>query len=171
MMATRRQRRGTMFMMLAACACLFAGAEATTADTLTVPAEYATIQDAIDAAMDGDTVLVSAGIYGESIDFLGKMITVESVSGASTTTINANGTGQPVVRFDTSEGVGSVLRGFRISNGTGVTITVGLESFTAGAGIFIDDASPTIDACTVQGNSAQRGGGLFSRDGAPACGC
>ncbi len=167
MVATRRRGRGTIPMVLAACACLCAGAGSTRADTLTVPGEYPTIQDAIDAAMNGDIVLVSSGTYGESIDFLGKMITVESVSGASTTVINANGTGQPAVRFDTFEGANSVLRGFRITNGTGVTITVGLESPTVGAGIFIDDASPTIDACIVQGNSADRGGGFFARDGAP----
>ena len=48
---------------------------------------YPTIQSAINAATNGDTVLVQPGTYQETIDFLGKEITVESSGGASVTTI------------------------------------------------------------------------------------
>ncbi len=40
------------------------------------------IQDAIDAAMDGDEIVVAEGTYLEAIDFLGKAITVRSTDPA-----------------------------------------------------------------------------------------
>ena len=43
-----------------------------------VPGDYKTIQDAIDAAKNGDTILVAPEIYRENIDFLGKAITLRS---------------------------------------------------------------------------------------------
>ena len=44
-----------------------------------VPADHATIQAAIVAASAGDVVIVAAGTYPESIDFLGKAITVQEI--------------------------------------------------------------------------------------------
>ena len=43
-----------------------------------VPGEYPTIQKAIDAAQDGDIVLVQRGTYNESLRFRGKAITVRA---------------------------------------------------------------------------------------------
>ena len=50
------------------------------AAVLRVPQDYPAIQTAIDVAMNGDTVLVSPGVYTERIDFRGKAITVASVA-------------------------------------------------------------------------------------------
>ena len=63
------------------------------AATLTVPSPYSTIQDAINAAVDGDIVLVSDGTYLKSIDFIGRAITVQSENGAGSTTIDGGGNG------------------------------------------------------------------------------
>lgn len=74
---------------------------------------YTTIQSGIDAANNGDTVLVATGTYNENIDFKGKAITVISSRGATKTIIQGDGTA-PVVTFSNTEGRNSVLNGFTI---------------------------------------------------------
>ena len=49
------------------------------AAVLHVPQQYTTVQAAINAALNGDTVLVSPGTYYENIQFRGKGITVASL--------------------------------------------------------------------------------------------
>ena len=48
------------------------------ANTIKVPEDYTEIQSAIDAAQDGDTILVAQGTYQENIDFKGKGIVLTS---------------------------------------------------------------------------------------------
>ena len=44
--------------------------------TLAVPSEYATVQDAVDAAAPGDLVLLSPGIYRESVLVVTPSVTI-----------------------------------------------------------------------------------------------
>ena len=120
------------------------------AATRRVPADYPTIQQAINAAVDGDTVLAAAGTYVENINFLGKAITVTSESGAQATVVDGNRNGSPVVTINSHEGPQSVLRGFTIRNGRSAD----------GGGILIRVASPTIEHNIVTDNAASAGGGI-----------
>ena len=49
---------------------------------LAVPAQFPTIQAAINASANGDSIIVSPGTYNELIRFYGKAITLRSLSGA-----------------------------------------------------------------------------------------
>src|SRR5437762_8876170 len=83
--------------------------------TINVPGDAASIQAGINAASDGDTVLVAPGTYVENIDFKGKAITVTSSAGAASTIIDAS-QGDIGVRFVNNETRSSVINGFTIKN-------------------------------------------------------
>ena len=127
------------------------------AATIHVPADAATIQQAIDAAAPGDTVLVAPGTYVENLTFLGKAITVVSEGGPSVTVIDGNWAG-PVVAFTSGEPRGAVLRGF--------TIQRGASSFSGG-GVLVQNSSPTIADNWIIGNGACSGAGVYSSFGSP----
>src|SRR6185503_16169834 len=80
------------------------------AATIHVPADQPTIQQAINAAVNGDTVLVSPGTYYEAIDFGGRIITVTSEQGPQGTIIDAGGAGS-VVTFKSGETPNAILSG------------------------------------------------------------
>lgn len=113
-----------------------------------VPDDFGTIQEAVDQALDGDTVIVRPGTYFENIDFLGKAIVVRSEKGSLVTVVDGNQAG-PVAIFAKGEGRDSVLEGFSLSNGLAWD----------GGGIACQNSSPTISANTISRNGAYFGGG------------
>ena len=129
------------------------------AATINVPADYTTIQAAVDAAVNGDTVSVAAGTYTENIDFSGKLITVQSADGPETTIIDGNASGSVVV-FQSGEDNTAVLDGFGVTNGTGNVITEIHETYTLGGGILAYNSSPTIQNCHIYENEASYGAGI-----------
>ncbi|MFZ0802256.1 MAG: hypothetical protein WAN70_08820, partial [Terriglobales bacterium] len=116
------------------------------ASTINVPAQQPTIQDGINAAQNGDTVLVAPGTYYENIDFKGKAVTVTSANGPKVTIIDGGGTYQ-VVTFQSGETLSSVLSGFTVRNG----FAAFSSEFSAG-GISIGISSPTITGNVVTEN-------------------
>ena len=77
-----------------------------TAATIQVPGDVATIQGAIAIAADGDEIVVSPGVYTESIDLLGKSLIIRSSGGAALTTIDATGQPAPAITVLGTIGVG-----------------------------------------------------------------
>jgi parallel beta-helix repeat protein len=135
-----------------------------------VPSEFPTIQEAIDAAGIGDTVLVAEGHYYERVSFLGKAITVASdfifdnetttiestIIDADTSVFGKSDTGSVVV-FVSGEESTSVIKGFTIQNGIG---TVGPLDNRSGGGIYCFNSSPTISHNIIWNNFANQGGGI-----------
>ena len=125
-----------------------------------VPAQFATIQSAIAAAVSGDRIEVAPGTYVEHIDFLGKAIEVVGTGGQNATTIASGTLPGRIVTFANGESSSAILRGFRIKGPK--------PSFVYGGGILITGASPTIRECLIDQNLATgAGGGVRIDGGAP----
>lgn len=116
---------------------------------ITVPEDYGTIQAAINASSDGDTIIVSRGTYEENINFNGKIITVCSryfltrdIADIENTIITG-ADGNSVVIFENGETSSTKLCGFTITNEN--------ATYTRGGGIYIVDSSPTIQWIFIHG--------------------
>ncbi len=127
---------------------------------------FATIQHGIDAAANGDTVLVHPGVYKENINFNGKNITVGSLfitTGDEDDILRTVIDGKHndhVVTFASGETASARLSGFTITNGYAHgTSSPGYH----GGGVFcLNYSSPTLTHLRVSGNEAvQEGGGLY----------
>ena len=126
----------------------------------------ATIQHAIDLSVSGDTVMVQPGFYTENIIFNGKNIKVFSnyilngdTSIISSTIIDGDANGFPVVRFINGENNNAQLNGFTIQNGLTATNLWG-------AGIHIHNwgTSPTVKNCKIKNNTVfnqSSGAGIY----------
>ena len=118
------------------------------------------IQAAIDAAVDGDEIIVAPGTYFETINFLGKAVTVRSSDGPGVTVIDAQGSGS-VVTCGSGEGPDTVLDGFTITGGNGTGI--------GGGGMFDSGSSPTVTNCSFSGNSGGGNSLLYCPPPRPPC--
>ncbi len=125
---------------------------------INIPGDHATIQAGIDAAVDGDSVLVQPGTYFENINFNGKNIVVSSLflttqdtSYISQTVIDGNQV-TSVATFSNNEDTTAVLSGVTIQNGNNVVY---------GGGIHCENSSPTFSYLNIRSNiSTGNGGGI-----------
>jgi hypothetical protein len=136
-----------------------------------VPDDFATIEEAIDAASDGNTVLVADNVYtgpgNRNLELDGKAITVRSENGPESCIIDCQGLGIGFYVHE-NEGPDSVISGFTIRNGDAMGFT------NMGGGIYSTNASPTITDCIIEYNSAgdsaaqgHNGGGIYCYGGSP----
>ncbi|MFH1999704.1 MAG: right-handed parallel beta-helix repeat-containing protein [Planctomycetota bacterium] len=132
-----------------------------------VPGDYTFIQEAIDAAQLGDTILVSPGTYVENVDLRGKGLTLKSSHGASATVIDGSQC-SAAVKFSTPIGPESVLDGFTVTHGGGFFSSGELR----GGGIYMEGhMSPVIENCIITGNAASKGGGIYCNYSEPIITC
>ena len=132
---------------------------------------YATIQAAIDAANDGDEIVASPLTFPETIDLLGKAITLRSLAGPERTIIDGDGLEGSVVTCVNGEGRDTVIEGFTITRGSGHRT----GDDTLGGGMRLDGADITVRNCWFVDNDlvaeeeseSLTGGAAHIRGGAP----
>jgi parallel beta-helix repeat protein len=119
---------------------------------ITVPTDFPTIQDAIDAASDGDTISVLAGTYTEQI-IITKSLTITG-SGAKATIIKAPDilNPSPFLPFPGRANIVDIFNAAKV-NMKGFTIAGPDGSTCPGlAGVrVIDDASLNLDSSIING--------------------
>ena len=130
---------------------------------INVPGDAPTIQAGIDAAKNGDTVLVADGTYVENIEFGMHDITLESSGGPTACIIDgSNGASEMLTTVYIRNGQtnATVLDGFTIRNGdTGTRGEAG--------GITCLDVSPVIQNCIIEQNRSDNLAGIYISGGEP----
>jgi len=135
---------------------------------INVPTDQSTIQAGINAASNGDTVLVAKGNYNETINFNGKNIVVASHflttqdSFCIDETIIQAPVGSCVVIIENGETPEARLVGFTLTGGTGNLV----GGIPHGGGLYCNNASPTLESLRIKENVASGmtggvGGGIY----------
>ena len=118
-----------------------------------VPADFPTIQYAVDAAVDGDEIIVAPGTYtstdDEVVDMRGKEIWLHSSGGADVTIIDGEDS-RRVINCTNDETPNTIIEGFKITRGT---------HEHSGAGINCNSSNPSIKSCIFENNHAMQYGG------------
>ncbi len=122
--------------------------------------DFPTIQAAVDAVVDGDTIALTGGTYtgvgNRDIDFRGKAITIRPQAGThEPCVLDCQHAGRGFM-FHTHEGAGSVLEGIAVTHGLATQ---------GGAVCCSDSSAPTLADCTFLENSATEAGGGLSCSG------
>lgn len=158
---------------------LVAGAPVSGAATLHVPADFATIQVALDAAVPGDEVVVAPGTYSdavirmtpegsaEAVAFLSNGVALRAPGGPEVTFIDGESARHCIVGVDL--GADTVLEGFTLLNG--LAAGVGGNGKWGGGALFFESSLSVHGNQFVEcsaGGGGSGGGGLFLRgaDGA-----
>lgn len=127
---------------------------APTALTIHVPGNYATIQAAIDAANDGDTIIVSAGTYRENL-IISKRIILQGADPAhpELTVIDAGANGKDGIRI---ENAAVTIKSFTITNVVDDLTSSGSAIYIFGGG------EVTIDGNIIENNKTKHAAINFS---------
>ncbi len=133
-------------------------------DTIVVPTDYPTIQQAIDAASDNDSIFVLKGTYAEAIDLGHKDISIHG-QGPAYTIIDASVLSASAVTA--APATLATIADLAITGGTGTVISfLAQTDVLAGGGVFVQSGTLYIENCRVTENTAQLGGGVFVNAGA-----
>ena len=135
--------------------------------------QYPSIQAAIDAAADGDTIILAPGTFrgdgNRDIDFKGKAVTLRSTNPnepniVAATIIDCNGSEQEPHRgfyFHSEEDANSIIAGLTVINGVA----------WKGGAVLCSHSSPRFTDCVFRGNQAYDddtgGGAMYNEDCSP----
>ena len=121
--------------------------------TWQVPYDSGTIQEAINAASPGDTVLVGGGTYNEyNIHMKSGIVLLSETGEAGCVILDAGQEGRIMYCKDVDET--AVIKGFTFTNGS-------LELMMNGAGLYCAGSSPQIVNCAfIDNNATGHGGGI-----------
>ena len=127
----------------------------TLSNEIFVPADFSTIQEAINYASNEDTIKVSTGVYYENIIIDGKNILLVSDNENEETIIDGNQNG-PTITCNNINNQYLTVRGFIIQNGSGQNI----NGATYGGGILSNNSNLILENLSIKNNSAFAGGGI-----------
>ena len=117
---------------------------------------FSKIQQGLDAAHDGDTVLVAPETYSgpgnTNLDFRGRPIVLSAIEGAETTVIDCVGA-ERGFDFHSKETTSAAIVGLTIRNGTG----------DDGGSIRCVCASPQIRGCVIEHDDPVSNDGIYGR--------
>jgi predicted outer membrane repeat protein len=105
------------------------------ADTFFVPQDFPTIQAAINAAVDGDSVIIQSGTYTERLDTLGKRIMINGVAVNPPTILGTPG--GPVIRVRPTPGQVGVVQLMNLTVRDGDAALGGAIQVDAGARLHL----------------------------------
>ncbi len=129
--------------------------------TRQVPSAYATIQDAIDACCNGDTIMVAPGIYtgagNHNLVFGEPFVVIRSTDGPEWTVLDCQDEARAFI-VD-GAGTGVLIEDLTIRNGSGWP--------ASGGGVLVDNnAYCYLRGCQLESGGGSWGGGVMARNGA-----
>ncbi len=151
--------------------------------SLGVPSDYPTIQQAINVAQAGDTVLVAPGVYSGignyNLEFFGKAIILTSEAGPEQTIIDATGADYGLYLHD-GESRQTLISGFSVRHADegGIYLAVGASptvincifeeqqsTFSHGVSISGSNPAPLFQDCIIRNNvnnTSSGGAGIYA---------
>jgi len=110
-----------------------------TPEVIHVPGDFNSIQEAVDASMDGDTIRIGPGVWQESADLGDKSLALLGAVPPDSTILEGDGL-DPVLRADTTVHEGSLLEDLCFRGGSD--------------GIALDSARMQLERCSFRHNDA-----------------
>jgi hypothetical protein len=129
--------------------------------------DFTIIQDAVDASLDGDTVLVFPGTYFENIDLTGKGIVLAGTwlinpedSLVHQTIIDGNQNGS-CIKSESNNHLTEII-GLTLQHGNGTNYLESMypDLYGAGGGIYIEESDFKVTGCKIIKNFSRSGGGI-----------
>jgi hypothetical protein len=150
-------------------------------------ADFDNIQEAVNAADDGDEIVVMPGTYTgsgeEVVNMLGKAVWLHSSDGEEETFINGAGLRRGIY-CGSGETSGTIIEGFTITNGDHESKGGGMYNYDSsptltncrftnndiiffGAGMYNENSSPSLTNCIFTYNDCIEGGGMYNENSSP----